>query len=343
MNSPFFSVIVPVYNSEKYLASALDSIRGQVYQDWELFLIDDGSSDSSGEICDAYSEEDDRIKVFHIPNGGMCHARNYAMKRAQGEYITFCDNDDLYSNKLLDSVAQAVANASVFPDVVCFARTLRQYGADGMVVCETIAGPSEKGEYHLRGIAENYDVISGSDAVWSKAFRRQFIEAHSLFFDESLRHGSEDILFTDQAMASADCVVTLTESLYTWLRREGHSASMSISSDTISGLSRCLKTEYKFMKDAQLNHSKPRFFNTRLVGHMVFQLINVKYKQMPSYKGEVVLYRQLRELYLPYKNDINVSALSFAYRLEYTLLMNRCYRLLYLALRLSGMMSAKKN
>ncbi|MCR4604953.1 MAG: glycosyltransferase [Eubacterium sp.] len=88
------SITIPVYNSEKYLRACIDSVLNQTYTDFELLLVDDGSTDGSGEICDEYAKKDSRVRVFHTPNGGSSAARNYGIDRAQGEYLGFIDSDD---------------------------------------------------------------------------------------------------------------------------------------------------------------------------------------------------------------------------------------------------------
>lgn len=91
---PKISIIVPVYNVEKYLRKCIDSILNQTFKDFELILIDDGSTDESGKICDEYNLKDNRIKVIHKENGGLSSARNAGLDIAQGEYIGFVDSDD---------------------------------------------------------------------------------------------------------------------------------------------------------------------------------------------------------------------------------------------------------
>ena len=91
---PKLSVIVPVYKAEKYLSSCVDSILGQTFSDLELILVDDGSPDRSGELCDAYAARDSRVRVIHKENGGVSSARNAGLDDARGEYITFVDSDD---------------------------------------------------------------------------------------------------------------------------------------------------------------------------------------------------------------------------------------------------------
>ena len=95
-NIPKISVIIPVYNAEKYLYRCIDSVLVQTFTNWELLLIDDGSKDSSGVICDEYAAKDTRVKVFHKENGGVSDTRNYGLDLAQGKYLMFLDSDDFW-------------------------------------------------------------------------------------------------------------------------------------------------------------------------------------------------------------------------------------------------------
>ena len=101
MKSPTISVIVPVYNAEKTLRRCVDSILAQTFEDFELILINDGSKDQSGDICDEYAAKDSRVKTIHKTNGGVSSARNAGLRIAQGEYIAFIDSDDYIDNDYL--------------------------------------------------------------------------------------------------------------------------------------------------------------------------------------------------------------------------------------------------
>ncbi len=95
IQAPLVSIIVPVYNAEKYLNRCVDSILSQAMTDFELLLIDDGSKDESGRICDEYAAKDARVRAFHKPNGGVSSARNLGLDNAIGKWVTFCDADDV--------------------------------------------------------------------------------------------------------------------------------------------------------------------------------------------------------------------------------------------------------
>ncbi len=108
---PAISVIVPVYKVEAYLGSCLDSILAQTYQDFEIILVNDGSPDNSGAICEAYAEKDSRITVVHQQNRGQAAARNHAMKLATGKWICFVDSDDVVHPQLLELLYEAVVTS----------------------------------------------------------------------------------------------------------------------------------------------------------------------------------------------------------------------------------------
>lgn len=102
------SVIIPVYKVEKYIDQCIQSVLLQTYTQWELILVDDGSPDSSGEICERYSQSDDRIKVIHKKNGGLSDARNVALDMIKGKYVTFVDSDDYISPVYLDEMINCI-------------------------------------------------------------------------------------------------------------------------------------------------------------------------------------------------------------------------------------------
>lgn len=122
-NSPLVSVIIPVYNVERYLRRCLDSVVNQTYRNLEIILVDDGSPDRCPEICDEYAERDSRIKVIHKKNGGQSEARNIAIDICRGEYIAFIDSDDLVSTWYIENLYTAINNHSVkfaICETICF-------------------------------------------------------------------------------------------------------------------------------------------------------------------------------------------------------------------------------
>ena len=107
------SCIIPVYNTEKYLRRCIESVLAQTFVDWEMLLIDDGSTDASGSICDEYAAKDERIRVFHKENGGISSARNLGLNYAQGEWIFFVDSDDSLPKTSLESLLARSSDANI--------------------------------------------------------------------------------------------------------------------------------------------------------------------------------------------------------------------------------------
>ena len=108
-NKRMVSIIMPVYNSEKFVSEAIESVLNQSYKNWELLIVNDGSTDQSPKIINDYAEKDSRIKVFHRNNQGVSMARNFALDRICGEYVTFIDSDDVYLINRLERLLQVFA------------------------------------------------------------------------------------------------------------------------------------------------------------------------------------------------------------------------------------------
>ena len=117
MKTPLISIIIPVYNVEKYLSECLDSVIAQTYQNWEAICVNDGSPDNCGAILDQYASTDPRIKVIHQENRGVSDTRNVGLKQAIGEYITFLDSDDMLYPQFLEYMLNTIQKDN--SDIVC--------------------------------------------------------------------------------------------------------------------------------------------------------------------------------------------------------------------------------
>ena len=116
--SELISVVVPIYNVEKYLTRCLEALLKQTYTNLEIILVDDGSPDESGKICDSYAKKDSRIKVIHKKNGGLSDCRNKGISVATGEWITFVDGDDYVDLNMIDILYKNIGNTT--PDVYIY-------------------------------------------------------------------------------------------------------------------------------------------------------------------------------------------------------------------------------
>lgn len=177
---PKVSVIVPVYKAEKYLRQCVESILAQTFTDWECVLVDDGSPDSSGEICDKYAACDARIRVIHQENGGVSSARNVALERIAGEWLTFVDSDDcLYPNALQRWVE--VAEQNNLDLIQChFNREYKEGQVEGEASDVLSAAQYADSENYLT-------------CVWGTLFKSFIVKEHSLRFDEKVRLGEDQI------------------------------------------------------------------------------------------------------------------------------------------------------
>lgn len=185
---PAISVIVPVYNAEKYLRRCVDSILGQTFTDFELLLINDGSTDSSGAICDEYAVKDERVRVFHKPNGGVSSARNLGLDKARGERITFIDSDDYIDEEFISNLSSqkecdlAVGDFRIVEAIVNF---------DNCHIRQGRYGYNDIGKILLNYIIPNFTT------PWAKLFKNSIIEKMGLRFDLELIKG-EDTIFVFQ-------------------------------------------------------------------------------------------------------------------------------------------------
>ena len=202
---PKVSVIVPVYKAEKYLRQCIESILAQTFTDWECILVDDGSPDHSGAICDEYAARDARIRVIHKENGGVSSARNMALGRMTGKWLTFVDSDDcLYPNALQRWVE--VAELNELDLIQCYYN--REY-KEGIVVSTTqVLSASQYAD------SENY-----LTSVWGTLFKTSIIQENSLRFDETLRLG-EDQIFLLNYMQYCSRIQRIGDVLYFYRNNE---------------------------------------------------------------------------------------------------------------------------
>lgn len=204
---PFFSIVIPVYNVAPYLGECLDSLLAQTCPDWEALCVDDGSTDGSGAILDAYAEKDPRIQVFHQANGGVSSARNRALEAVRGEWLGFLDSDDMFHPQLLE-VCKRGSNIQRAVDVVFF-RPFRE--TSGMA--QHFTNPTMKCQSFLPQIAEWYF----SDSLWAHFFRFSVIQS-ARFRPYSI---AEDLLYMTQVGVLLRGGVDVDASLYYYRSREG--------------------------------------------------------------------------------------------------------------------------
>lgn len=175
-NQPTISVIVPVYNVEKYLRRCLDSIMAQTYTNFELILVDDGSKDKSGDICEDYAKKDPRITVFHKENGGVSSARNIGLDNAKGDFVTFCDSDDYVSPKWLEDF-DVLSNK----DIVIQGYKYKKAEHVEYTAKEFFESSDES--LSRKELLERLLEYDNFGYLWTRCFRRSLIEEYTLRFN----------------------------------------------------------------------------------------------------------------------------------------------------------------
>ena len=220
---PMVSIIVPVYNAEQYLRRCVDSILNQEYTDFELFLVNDGSTDSSGDICEEYGDKDHRVIVIQKENTGVSDSRNRALDRARGKYLQFLDSDDW-----------------ITPDATrLFVRAAEEYGCD-MVISDfyRVVGErlSTKGDIEEEGVLTREEFAAHMmenpadfyyGVLWNKLYRRDIVEEHNLRMDTDI-NWCEDFMFNLEYIRYAKVFYALHAPIYYYVKRKGSLASQGI-------------------------------------------------------------------------------------------------------------------
>jgi glycosyltransferase involved in cell wall biosynthesis len=198
--SPFFSFIVPVYNTEKYLGTCINSLLAQSFKDFEIIIVDDGSIDGCHQICDLYADKNDFIKVIHKKNEGLGKARNSGLELAKGQYISFIDSDDWISENMAEIIYQHLSSCKIEMIEFGLIHTDVENKNTGLKLPRIREGIYEKDEIiHIvlpNFIADNGERISNS--VCNHVYLRRLIEAHQIRFFSEREIYTEDFLFNLQ-------------------------------------------------------------------------------------------------------------------------------------------------
>ena len=210
------SVIVPVYNTEKYLHRCVDSILSQTFADFELLLVNDGSIDGSGAICDEYAQKDSRVRVFHKENGGVSSARNFGLDNALGEYVMFVDSDDYIYPQMCKIMAESIQAMSV-----------------DLVVCgteETGGGywkPQKDEIISISELKNNFSYYVTTELLsppWNKIFKRDNIRNK---FRADMSFG-EDLVFNLNYLETCKKIAFITESPFFHEKENNQSLVVSV-------------------------------------------------------------------------------------------------------------------
>lgn len=228
------SVIVPVYNVERYLRRCVDSILAQTFRDIEVILVDDGSTDSSGKICDEYSKIDDRIVVFHKENGGVSSARNLGLEHARGKYVMFCDSDDEVMPEWCSKMRDAV-------------------GYDLLPLCGYYEVKNHEHEIIRSGQKASVELLAAefltirAMPVWRGIYSRERLRKEKIRFDEKFSY-AEDRMFNLDYMMKAHRFVFMEEPLYRYYIYDESLSHKKYLPEYLSSISAVFEKEEFFLK-----------------------------------------------------------------------------------------------
>ena len=217
--SPKVSVIVPVYKVEKYLPECIESVLAQTFPDFELLLVDDGSPDNSGKICDDYAARDPRVRVFHKPNGGVTSARRLGVERSRAEWITFVDSDDIVAPDALSALLAGIGEGGSDTDIV-----------EGRIASFVKSIPSNRAgnprAVTIRRVGvEEYAAQIGNGAwiagPFAKIFRKRLLSPWTMSVPAKFNVGEDMLMCLRAAVSGLRKAVKLSQCIYFYRQREG--------------------------------------------------------------------------------------------------------------------------
>lgn len=209
-----YSIIIPIFNCENYLSRCINSVVNQSFSEWELILIDDGSSDSSGTICDIYQKQfPEKIRVIHQDNSGVLYARRVGLFHAKGDYICFLDSDDSWDIGLLSVLEMHIYSYN--PDIIFFG--FRKVTPEGEIISEYSSENSIK-LYDLNNLTFVYEkIIKGEiSCLWAQAFRNALIDRDSDYSIYRTVFKGEDLLQNLALINNAKSALFIPDILYTY-------------------------------------------------------------------------------------------------------------------------------
>lgn len=211
-----FSVLIPVYNVEKFLPVCLDSLWQQIYKDFEIILIDDGSTDLSAKICDDFCEKHEYAKVIHKKNEGLISARREAIKNARGEYCIFCDSDDFLEKDALEELDKIIKKSN--PDLILYNAYTYNNGQKATFFNNVFKeGMIENKEKIYNKLLLEYSI----NAIWLKAVKRSIIDIKKDYRKFYKYNFGEDLLQTIPLVKKAKEIYYLNKELYNYRIESG--------------------------------------------------------------------------------------------------------------------------
>ncbi|MDE6386351.1 MAG: glycosyltransferase [Lachnospiraceae bacterium] len=251
------SVIVPVYNKEKYLAQCIESVLSQKYGNLELLLVDDGSTDTSGQICDKYAQKDNRVRVFHQKNGGPTAAAMTGLQEAAGDYYTFVDSDDYVSKEMLSEMAECLVGCE--GEIVCCNHVLEKQRETTPVIQPLSPGIYEgtrlDEEIKDRLLGRENRIIPMSRCM--KLCEKSVFEGNEKYYDTTLRMG-DDFNLIYPALLKSTRIVIMEEALFYHYRYVEDSIVHAYDPDNALSIAKWYEAVSKIVQDQNVSDGEEK-------------------------------------------------------------------------------------
>lgn len=261
------SIIVPVYNVEKYLKEAIESIINQTYKNIEIILIDDGSTDKSGEICDYYASKDLRIKVIHKENGGLSETRNIGLDNATGKYLMFLDSDDFMELNAVENMYNEIAEKQADYVIGNYINATEE----GEKWDKPIFDLKKYTPFKLSITEYTNSFFIMNSSVCNKIFNKKFIDNLGLRFVIGLP--AEDAIFTTYCFMHAKNVYYVPYLIFNYRQRKGGSISSSCNTKYFDGINKAYKIIYENFKESN-NLGYYRYFYSKSMNYIIYKFID---------------------------------------------------------------------
>lgn len=289
MHKELISIIIPIYNVEKYLTACIKSVMGQTYKEIEILLIDDGSTDGCGKICDEYSLIDPRIKVYHKKNGGLSDARNYGVTKTNGKFIFFLDSDDYME---LDTIEKLYINLKKYNADISISNFYYYYGEDNMIENYKITSDLVLNKQEAMQELLKNDFFK--NFAWGKLYRKEIIE--NILFP--INTWFEDIYWMHHVIHEIDKIVFINDTLVYYRQR----------TDSISynrGLKKIDLIEGYFYRREFLKHNYPDLLQSfDLSLYKVFKEVSISFFFSKNVNNMLEFYRYIKNINMKYREEL---------------------------------------
>lgn len=319
------SIIMPVYNAEKFLSETIDSIVNQSYKEFELIIVNDGSTDNSLLISQKYAALDPRIRIYTTQNKGICAARNLGLEKAKGKFICFSDHDDTFDVTLLEDNINLIKKYKA--DLVKFNRTEYILKSDHLIAIKKFN--QQNLLYSNFDMRDSFYELLNNDLltfVWNSVFLKELIDKNKLCFDTHFTVGNEDIDFSMNYLKYCRNIIVNNRSYYNHFARVGISTSSIFSLDKIYSSVYLGKKINSFVND---NDIKSSYYNytyamTRLVIYPICRNLTDANNSLTFYQKRGYLKNVIREL-LTKKNESNCTQKKYGNSIKI-----RIYRIFFI-------------